>query len=68
VSEPTYEELREENNRLKAAASVLCEVHTRERDGMAAVEMGAKPEFWHDHKAYVEAWLTLRKAVNLPGE
>lgn len=44
---------------LKTSAAVLCDVHTTERDGIAGVQIGARPEFFHDMDRYVEAWLTL---------
>ncbi len=56
-------------NKLKAAISVLCDVHT-ESDHQTGftVRMGATPYDypWVDPARYVDAWETLRGAIGYP--
>ena len=45
--------------------AILADVHTRDDDQAGfTVQVGARPEFYHDASQYIEAWKDLREIVH----
>lgn len=48
----------------RGSVAMLLEVHMRNSDADDwAINIGARPEMWHDQSAYVQAWDSLRAAL-----
>jgi len=57
--------------KLLSAIDLLCEVHTRDGDMFSFdwnIQMGATPDRFIPSELYVDAWRTMRRAVNRPTE